>query len=410
MKTWLFLPLLFLGILAFGCAVSPIKNSEKSLVSEDDPIFDNRFEGLSFKDLDLRQLWVEGEGAKKLKNVPIHNNTFAEIVEKVKDGVVNLYTRRLIERDMKFGISPNDLLPIRIPLVSTILDIIPFQIPIPYRTKGFSLGSGFIINEQGYILTNAHVVHNATDILVVFSEGKREFPAKVIGMDRVTDTALIKMESDVLLKALPLGDSDRLRMGEMVIAVGNPFGLRHSVTSGIVSAKERISPKLNEELVDFIQTDSAINPGSSGGPLINLHGEVVGINTALVSTAQSIGFAVPINTTKEVMPMLVLGKTERGWFGARAAPLGYSEAIELGYQDEGGILVLEVDKGSPAAEAGLEPKDIIVKLDGQHLKNFQFFRRKLLGLAPGKKIHMVVFRDGETREVSGILAKKHSVK
>ena len=411
MRTWLPLLLLFFFILASGCTVSPRpKNLEKPLVSDDNPIFDNRFQGLSYQDLDFRKMWVEGKEGKNGKNVPIHNNTFAEIVEKVKGGVVNLYTRGLVEKDMKFGISPNDILPFRIPLVSALFDILPFQIPIPFRTEGFSLGSGFIINEQGYILTNAHVVHNATDIRVVFSEGTREFPAKIIGLDRVTDTALIKMESNVSLTVLPLGDSDRLRMGEMVIAIGNPLGLRHSVSFGIVSATERVSPTLNEKLVDFIQTDSAINPGNSGGPLINFHGEVVGINTALVSKAQSIGFAVPINTTKEVMSMLVLGKTERGWFGATAAPLGYSKAVELGYQDEGGVLVLAVDKGSPAAKAGIEPKDIIMELDGQHLINFQFFRRKLLGYAPGHKIHMVVFRDGETREISSRLVKKGSVK
>jgi len=162
---------------------------------------------------------------------------------------VNLYTRRLEEREMKFGISPNDILPIKIPLVSTLFDIIPFKVPIPYVTDGYSLGSGFIVNKQGYILTNAHVVHNATDIRVVLSEGRRDYPAKIIGMDRVTDTALIKMESDVTLTVLPLGDSDSLRTGEMVIAMGNPLGLRHSVTLGIVSAKERIAPHLHEKYV-----------------------------------------------------------------------------------------------------------------------------------------------------------------
>ena len=142
-----------------------------------------------------------------------------------------------------------------------------------------------------------------------------------MGADRITDTALILIQPDHLLTVLPLGNSESLRIGEMVLTIGNPLGLRHSVTSGIVSATERISPGLSEKLVDFVQTDSAINPGSSGGPLVNLYGEVVGINTAMISNAQSIGFAIPINTVKKVMPMLVLGKTERGWLGVQAVPL-----------------------------------------------------------------------------------------
>jgi serine protease Do len=163
---------------------------------------------------------------------------------------------------------------------------------------------------------------------------------------------------------------------------------------------------LNEELMDFIQTDSAINPGSSGGPLINFYGEVVGINTALVSQAQSIGFAIPINTVKEVMPMLVLGQTERGWFGARVEPLTGSKAEGLGYSGEGGVLVLEVEKGSSAEVAGIQPDDIIVGLDGQPLESFLFFRRKLLGLAPGHRIHLTVFRGGQAIEIWSVLGRK----
>ena len=399
--------LLLLTLIITGCTISPTpKETGKSLVSKEAPIFDKRFRNVSFQDLNLENLWVERGNRENRENITIHNNTFAEISERVKAGVVNIYTRRLEEREAKFGISPNDLLPFKIPLVSSLLDIIPFQVPIPYKTEGFSLGSGFIINEQGYILTNAHVIKNSTDIRVVLSEGKIEYPAKIIGIDRMTDTALIKTEPDSMLTVLPLGDSDSLRTGEMVIAMGNPLGLTHSVTTGIVSATERVSPQLNGKYLDFIQTDSAINPGSSGGPLLNLYGEVVGINTAIVSPAQLIGFAIPINTVKEVMPILVLGKTERGWFGVKAVPLSSKEAFELGYPDEGGILVLEVEEESPAEKAGLKPKDIIVELNGQSLKNFLFFRRKLLGLAPGHQIHLTIFRDGKTEAISSTLVRK----
>jgi len=399
--------LAFLTALIFGCTVVPDSGRmENILVSSEDPVFDKRFRDLSFQDIDLSQLWIERGQGRWREDIPIHNNTFAEITEATRHGVVNIYTNRLEEKEAQFGLSPNDILPFRIPGISTLFDIIPFKVPIPYRDQGFSLGSGFIISEQGYILTNAHVIHNATDIRVVLSEGKREYPATIIGADRITDTALIKIEPDRLLPALPLGDSDVLRVGEMVLAIGNPLGLRHSVTFGIVSAKERVSPALNEDLVDFIQTDSAINPGSSGGPLINFYREVVGINTALVSQAQSIGFAVPINTVKEVMPMLVLGKTERGWFGVRAVPLTGEKAAELGYSAEGGALVIEIDKGSPAEAAGIQPDDILTALNGRPLESFLLFRRKLLSLAAGQEIQLTVFRKGETRDIWSTLGKK----
>lgn len=401
----LLLLLLFPGL--FGCTTSPATTKEtgKSLVNQEHPIFDKRFKTLSFKDIDLRNLWVEG-GDHTNDKIPIYSNTFAEIADTVKDGVVNLYTRRLEEKETKFGVSPNDILPFRIFIISDLFDIIPFKIPIPFEDEGFSLGSGFIINQQGYILTNAHVIHNATDINVVLSGGKKRYSAKIIGADRLTDTALLKIEPDSFLKVLPLADSDTLKTGEMVLAMGNPLGLMHSLTSGIISAKERVYPELNDKLVDFIQTDAAINPGSSGGPLLNLHGEVVGINTALVSQAQSISFAIPINTVKEVMPMLVLGETERGWFGAKVAPLTIRQALDLNYTEEGGILVLEIEKDSPAEKALLQEKDIIVEMNGEPLKSFVIFRRKLLGLAPGSTMHLTVFKDGKTREISSTLIKK----
>jgi serine protease Do len=398
-------------ITALSCTTSTTtKETKKPIINKEAAIFDKRFNNLTFKDIDLRRLWIEGSAPAKRENIPVNNNTFAEIAEQVKDGVVNLYTRRLEKKVVKFGISPNELLPIRIPILSKIFEIVPFQVPIPFKTEAFSLGSGFIINEQGYILTNAHVIHNATDIQVVLAGAIKEYPAKIIGMDLLTDTALIKIEPKTPLRVLPLSDSDKLRTGEMVIAMGNPLGLMHSITSGIVSAKERVAPKLNGALLDFIQTDSAINPGNSGGPLLNLYGEVVGINTAIATDAQSIGFAIPINTVKEVMPMLVLGQTERGWFGAKAVPLGTREASDLGYTGKGGVLVVEVEKESPAEKAGLRPKDIILELNGRELKSFLIFRRKLLGLAPGQKIHMIIFRQGDTKEISGTLIKRTSKK
>ncbi len=389
----------------WGCTVSQSsKGMDADLVSRENPIFDKSFEKLSFRDIDLKNMWIEGGISENRDNVVIHNNTFADVTESIKDGVVNIYTRNLEEKEAHVGVSPNDI--IRIPLLSNLFDIIPFKVPIPFRSEGFSLGSGFIINEQGYILTNAHVIHNATDIRVVLSEGKKEYPAKIVGADHVTDTALIRIEPDHLLTVLPLGDSDRLRIGEMVLAIGNPLGLRHSVTSGIISATERISPGLNEKLVDFIQTDSAINPGNSGGPLVNLYGEVVGINTAVVTQAHSIGFAIPINTVKKVMPMLVLGKTERGWLGIQAIPLMPGKAFELKYPREGGVLVVSVEKGSPAEKAGLKSDDIIMGLNGHPVGRFLLLRRELLSLRPGVQLSLTVFRDGTILEVKATLEEK----
>lgn len=351
--------IIFLGMLT-GCSVSQsAKQADKILVTSESPIFDKRFESVSLKDIDLGNFWVHGNSSDDRKPVPLDNHTFSRITGKVKQAVVNIYTIRLEERDVKFGISPNDLLPIRIPIVSNILDIIPFQVPIPFKSEGFSLGSGFLINREGYILTNAHVISNAVNIHVVRAEGKKDYPAKIIGIDRLTDTALIKIEPDFVPTVLPFGDSDKLQMGEMVLAIGNPLGFQHSVTSGLISAKERATPHAGNRYTNFLQTDSAINPGSSGGPLINLYGEVVGINTAIVEQAQLIGFAIPINTVKGVMGMLIIGKTERGWFGAHASPITAEETLELNYPESEGMLIKGVDKDSPAEQSGLQINDII---------------------------------------------------
>ncbi|PIP73932.1 MAG: peptidase [Nitrospinae bacterium CG22_combo_CG10-13_8_21_14_all_47_10] len=403
--SWSFVLLIFLSLLS-GCSVSHTSNPDKILVSQDSPIFDKRFEAVSLKDINLDNFWDHGDPSDDREPVPLDNHTFSRITEKVKQAVVNIYTIRLEERDAKFGIAPNDLLPIRIPLVSAILDIVPFQVPIPYKEEGFSLGSGFLINREGYILTNAHVISNSVNIRVVLSEGKIEYPAKIIGIDRMTDTALIKIEPDFSPTVLPFGDSDKLKMGEMVLAMGNPLGFQHSVTSGLISAKERIAPHSGDRYTNFLQTDSAINPGSSGGPLVNLYGEVVGINTAIIEQAQLIGFAIPINTVKDVMGMLIIGKTERGWFGAQAAPITPDEALALKYPEPEGMIIKGVEKDSPAEKSGLKINDIITQFNKEPIPNLAILRRKLLALVPEQEIHLTIFRDEKTFEVSSTLAHK----
>jgi S1-C subfamily serine protease len=400
------LALIYLYTLA-GCSVSQTsEQSNKVLVGQDSPIFDKRFESVSLKDINLEKFWDHGDPSDDRQPIPLDNHTFSRITSKVKQAVVNIYTIRLEERDAKFGISPNDLLPIRIPLVSNILDIVPFQVPIPFKSEGFSLGSGFLVNREGYILTNAHVISNSVNIRVVLSKGKKEYPAKIIGIDRLTDTALIKIEPDFTPTVLPFGDSDKLQMGEMVLAIGNPLGFQHSVTSGLISAKERAAPHAGDRYVNFLQTDSAINPGSSGGPLINLYGEVVGINTAIVEQAQLIGFAIPINTVKDVMGMLIIGKTERGWFGAHASPITPEEALELNYPDSLGMIIKGIEKDSPAEKSNLQINDIITGFNNKPITSLAIFRRKILALIPGQEINLTIFRDGKAFEVTSTLARK----
>ena len=393
-----------------GCSVSQTaQQANKVLVNKDAPIFDKRFQDISIDDIDLKKFWTRLDDVEESRDrnpISIDNQTFARISQSVKSAVVNIYTVRLEEKDAKIGIDPNSLLPFNIPIVSSILDFVPFQVPVPFNSEGLSLGSGFLINEQGYILTNAHVISNAIDIRVVLLEEQREHPAQIIGIDRLSDTALIKIDPDFRPNVLPFGDSDALQMGEVVLAMGNPLGFQHSVTSGLISAKERISPHSKDRFVNYLQTDSAINPGSSGGPLINLHGEVVGINTAIIQQAQLIGFAIPINTVKEVMGMLIIGEDERGWFGASATPISNKEAAELKLNSSDGLILRGVEKGSPAEVSGLKKKDIIVEFNHNPIDNFVIFRRKLLALAPGQTIHLKIYREGKTFEVTSILIKK----
>ena len=392
--------------LVWGCSISRQKDPFKELVPSDAEVFDKRFRKINIEDIDLSRFWQEPDPEEIRESIPLTSTTYASLLDQVRGGVVNIYTLRLEERDLRFGLSPNDILPLRIPILSEIIDIIPWQVPLPYRTEGFSLGSGFILNPEGYILTNGHVVANATEIRVVLSDNQAQIPARIIGVDFATDTALLKAEAGFPLQSLPLGDSDSLRVGEMVIAIGNPLGLTNTMTSGLISAKQRVIPGAGGQVLDFLQTDSAINPGSSGGPLINMYGEVIGINTAIISEAQLVGFAIPINTVKEVMPLLITGNSKRGWFGASGVPLTAKDAVRLNYPRASGILVKEVVPGSPAEASGLRPDDIIVELNGQTMDDFLLFRRKLLGLTPGRKILLGVYRDGDIIDIEAELIEK----
>jgi serine protease Do len=270
--------------------------------------------------------------------------------------------------------------------------------------KQRSLGSGFIIDKDGFIVTNNHVVENADQITVQLNSGK-EFDAKVIGRDPNTDIALIKIKPVADLPFAELGDSEELKVGQWVVAIGNPFGLEHTVTAGIVSAKGRVIGSGPYD--DFIQTDASINPGNSGGPLINMNGKVVGINTAIVADGQGIGFAIPINMAKSIIDQLKqYGEVTRGWLGVGIQPLSNELGDYYGIKEGKGVLITEVFPGDPADRSGIKPKDVIVAVNGKSIAT----PRDLTGIVAELDINEIaqvkVVRGGETKTFDVKIAKR----
>ncbi len=267
-------------------------------------------------------------------------------------------------------------------------------------------GSGFIINKDGHILTNNHVIDSADEVLVKLSDG-REFKAKVIGKDPKTDIALLKIEDGGNLPVIPLGDSDTLEVGEPVMAIGNPFGLEQTVTTGIVSAKGRVIG--GGPYDDFIQTDASINPGNSGGPLVNAKGEAVGIDSAIFSRTGGsigIGFAVPVNMAKFVTTQLAQhGRVERGWLGVSIQPMTPDLARTFGVSASDGALVSSVFEDSPAERAGVKPGDIIVEFDGHPIGKTTELSKIVAATPVGRKVSVKVIRDGKTVSLGSTVAR-----
>jgi serine protease Do len=293
----------------------------------------------------------------------------------------------------------------------SIEDFFPFPFREPFGGGGGgmerkrlvpSLGSGFVISPEGYIVTNNHVVDEVDSITVKFADGT-ELPAEIVGRDPKTDIALISVESDEPLFALPLGDSEVVRPGEWVVAIGNPFGLEHTVTAGIVSAKHR---DIDQGIYDdYIQTDAAINPGNSGGPLINLRGEVIGINTAINPRANTIGFAVPINMAKQILPQLqAKGRVTRGWLGVVIQQISPEIAEEFGLEDQKGALVSKVVPDGPAAKAGLKQRDVIREFDGKPIEDFDDLPRVVAATPVDEQVTVVVIRDGKRVKLRPVIA------
>jgi serine protease Do len=279
----------------------------------------------------------------------------------------------------------------------------------PEQFRGSSLGSGFVINAEGYILTNNHVVKDATDIRVKLTDN-REFTATVVGKDAVTDVALIKLKSPPKdLPTVVLGDSDALEQGDFVLALGSPFGLTDTATFGIISAKHR---SMNGGTYDdFIQTDAAINPGNSGGPLFNLRGEVVGINSMILApqgTFVGVGFAIPITLAKTLLPQLKeKGKVIRGYLGVQVSELTPDLAQGFGFRPEQkGALVQQVVKGTPADKAGLEPGDLVVAMNGKPIESSSALTRNVATVPPGEKVALTLLRKGSEKKVTLTVAKR----
>ena len=278
-------------------------------------------------------------------------------------------------------------------------------IPWPWRQPGpgpleplrEGLGSGFIINPSGLVLTNNHVVEGAVEIRVTLMDG-RKFDAEVLGTDPLTDVAVIKLQGEV--KDLPvarLGDSDAMRVGDWVLAIGNPFGLSSSVSLGILSAKARDIQAGPYD--DFLQTDAAINPGNSGGPLFNLSGEVIGINTAIVGGGTGIGFAVPSNLVKALLPPLERdGVVTRGWLGVGVQDMTPALGEAMGLPLREGAIVVSVEEGAPSARAGLQPDDVIVALDGKPITSSGELTRTVGLMPPDSEVTLTIYRDGQRQE------------
>jgi Do/DeqQ family serine protease len=261
------------------------------------------------------------------------------------------------------------------------------------REEGRAAGSGVIVDARGYILTNNHVVENAAEVEVRLSDD-RKFKATLVGRDGRTDLAVLKIESaGGPLPVAELGDSDRLRVGQWAIAIGNPFGLDRTVTAGIISATGRTHVGV-ATYEAFIQTDASINPGNSGGPLLNLDGRVVGINTAIVSSGQGIGFAIPINMARDIMTQLIArGRVVRGWLGVVIQDLTPELAAGFGVREDAGVLVAEVMKGGPAENAGLKSGDVIVDFGGVAIKDVTELQKRVAAIEPGRPTPLTVVRD-----------------
>ncbi|OGW47340.1 MAG: hypothetical protein A2Y66_01000 [Nitrospirae bacterium RBG_13_41_22] len=320
---------------------------------------------------------------------------FSEIVSAVSPTVVNISTTKVVRRDTG-------------PFEDPFFDLFnPFHdFRMPKKWKEQSLGSGVIVSPDGYIITNNHVVEKADEIKVTLLD-KRSFKGRIVGADPKTDIAVVRIDASSL-PTLKWGDSEKLQVGEFVLAIGNPYGLSHTVTMGIISAVGRANVGI-ADYEDFIQTDAAINPGNSGGPLVNIKGELIGINTAIFSRTggyQGIGFAVPSNMVRLVMDQLVQrGKIIRGWIGVTIQELTPELSQKFGLKKSNGALVSDVAKDSPAAKAGIIRGDVILEFNGKEVKDVSSLRNMVAQSKTGSEVSMKILRSGKEYTVKVIIVE-----
>jgi Do/DeqQ family serine protease len=325
--------------------------------------------------------------ARGAETDPVRRSLVVEAVERASPAVVNVSTEQVVEqRPFPF---PQD------PFFDEFFR--DFFDPRPRRFTRTSLGSGVIVAADGTILTNEHVVLRASRIHVTLADG-REFDAKLVGADADSDLTVLRVKAGDRLPTVTMGTSTDLMIGETVIAIGNPFGLSHTVTTGVVSAVGRSLRSGDRTYTDFIQTDASINPGNSGGPLLNIKGELVGINTAIYGKAQGIGFAIPVERARRVMRDLVsYGEVRRPWVGLSVQELTPDLARHFGTRR--GVMVAEVEPESPAAAAGVARGDAIVRVDGQEVQSREQFEQRLDSHTAGERVRLTLLRDGEEEEV-----------
>ncbi len=343
---------------------------------------------------------------------------FSDLVKRVGGGVVNISTfarpkfpRRGPPGGFQGPMDPND------PFRNFFEEFFggrlpgprpesPSPQPRPQKSQPFALGTGFVIDETGLILTNHHVIGGAEEVKIQFNEDDEFVPAEVIGRDPELDVALLSVKAKSKLTPIPLGDSERIEVGEYVLAIGNPLGYGHTVTHGILSAKERKAPEMR--LAKYLQTDASINPGNSGGPLLNMKGEVIGINNAIDARGQGIGFAIPINTVKQILPQLkAKGSVSRGYLGVSAGEVNEEIAVQLELPaGTKGVMVAEVIPGEAADKAGLKPYDVITSVNGEKVAAPIDLTTKITAVKVGDSVEIRYFRKGKEKNVKVKLGER----
>lgn len=335
--------------------------------------------------------------------VPVGNNVIPDIVQRTSPAVVLIETTA--EKKTRLNYDPffND---------PFFREFFGGRLPFDSRTEVVrGMGSGFIISRDGYILTNEHVVSGAEQIQVTIAGHDKPYKARIVGADHDLDLAVLKVDAGNNLPFLALGDSDKVRVGEWAIAIGNPHGLDHTVTVGVISAKGRPVSVQDRNYKNLLQTDASINPGNSGGPLLNLNGEVIGINTAVNAAAQGIGFAIPTSTVKPVLDTLITkGKLLRPWLGVYIQTVTQDIASSLGLSKPEGVLITSLVEGGPAYKAGLEQYDVILEIDKQKVSDTGALTAKVEKLQVGQKVNILVYRNGKYLLVPVVIGDKNSSK